>query len=57
MRDDVIKELQNIEDLGVIEPTPEPTGWISRMVHTKKKDGSIRLCIHQVYLNKALLHN
>ena len=44
-----------MEKLGVIEPIQEPTAWVSHMVPARKKDGSIRLCIDPVHLNKALL--
>ena len=39
----------------MIEAVTEPTEWVSSMVAAKKKDGSIRLCIDPVHLNKALL--
>ena len=51
----MINELKNMEKLGVIEPIQEPTAWVSHMVPARKKDGSIRLCIDPVHLNKALL--
>ena len=44
-----------MEKLGVIEPIQEPTAWVSHMVPSRKKDGSIRLCIDPVHLNKALV--
>ena len=44
-----------MEKLGVIEPIQEPTAWVSHMVPARKKDGSIRLYIDPVHLNKALL--
>ena len=44
-----------MENLGVIEPIQEPTAWVSHMVPARNKDGSIRLCIDPVNLNKALL--
>ena len=55
MRDGIINKLKNMEKLGVIEPIQEPTAWVSHMVPARKKDGSIRLCINPVHLNKALL--
>ena len=44
-----------MKNIGVIEAVTEPTEWVSSMVAAKKKDGSIRLCIDPVHLNKALL--
>ena len=49
MKQDVISELEHIETVT------EPTEWVSSMVAAKKKDGSIRLCIDLVHLNRALL--
>ena len=47
-------ELDRMTKLGVIVPTSTPTEWISSMVATHKKDGSIRLCIDPQDLNRAL---
>ena len=55
MKQDVINELEHMKNIGVIEEVTEPTEWVSSMVAAKKKDGSIRLCIDPVHLNKALL--
>ena len=55
MKQDVINELEHMKNIGVIEAVTEPTEWVSSMVAAKKKDGSIRLCIDPVHLNKALL--
>ncbi len=43
------------DKLGVIAPETEATEWVSAMVAAQKKDGSVRICIDPVYLNKALL--
>ncbi|KAL0994061.1 hypothetical protein UPYG_G00117300 [Umbra pygmaea] len=42
-------------ELGVAKPVQEPTEWVSAMVAVRKKDGTGRLCIDPVHLNKALL--
>ena len=55
MKQDVINELEHMKHIGVIEAVTEPTEWVSSMVAAKKKDGSIRLCIDPVHINKALL--
>ncbi|KAI4879140.1 hypothetical protein NFI96_009335 [Prochilodus magdalenae] len=55
MKDDVVKELERMTRLGVIAPMEEATEWVSAMVAARKKDGSVRLCIDPVHLNKALL--
>ncbi len=48
-------ELERMTTLGVIAPETEATEWVSAMVAAKKKDGSVRICIDPVHLNKALL--
>ena len=40
--------------IGAITPVSEPTEWVSQMVAARKKDGSIRICIDPLDLNKAL---
>ncbi len=48
-------KLERMTKLGVIAPETEATEWVSAMVATKKKEGSVRICIDPVHLNKALL--
>ncbi len=55
MKDKIVAELRRMTELGVITPVQEPTEWVSAMVAASKRDGSIRLCIDPVNLNKALL--
>ncbi|TWW70774.1 hypothetical protein D4764_17G0002570 [Takifugu flavidus] len=55
MRDKIVAELQRMTNMEVITPIQEHTEWVSAMVAAKKKDGTIRLCIDPVNLNKALL--
>ena len=55
MKDRIVAELHRMTRLGVITPVQEPTEWVSAMVAATKQDGSIRLCIDPVNLNKALL--
>ena len=50
-REAVLKELQEMEENGVIEPSCSE--WASPIVVAKKKDGSIRLCIDYRKLNAA----
>ena len=49
------KELTRLEKKGVIEKVTEPTPWLSQLVITPKKDGSLRTCIDPLELNKVLL--
>ena len=54
VQDRLEPELNRLEKLGVIERVTEPTEWISGMVVTEKKNGSLRVCIDPRPLNKAL---
>ena len=50
--------LQDLRDMGKIEDVPynDHTGWISNVVITEKKNGSIRMNIDMREANKALRH-
>ncbi len=41
--------------LGIISPETDAMEWVSAMVAAKKKDGSVRICIDPVHLNKVHL--
>ncbi len=56
MKEKVMAEIERMTKLGIIAPETEATEWVSAMVCLpKKKDGSVRICIDPVHLNKALL--
>lgn len=55
MKEKVVKELEQMEGLDVIMPKEEATEWVSAMVEEKKKDGTVRIGVDPVHLNKALL--
>ena len=55
MKEEVKKELNRMEGLGVIEKVEEATEWVSAMVAAKKKNGEVRICIDPRDLNKALM--
>ena len=50
----VKRELERMVKIGAITPVCEPTEWVSQMVAARKKDGSIRICIDPIDLNKGL---
>ena len=50
-REAVLKELQEMEESGIIEPSCSE--WASPIVVAKKKDNSIRLCVDYRKLNAA----
>lgn len=54
MREKLREELSRLEKLQVIERVTEPTPWLSQLVMTPKKDGSVRVCIDPFELNKVL---
>ncbi|XP_028415850.1 uncharacterized protein K02A2.6-like [Dendronephthya gigantea] len=54
MESSVKRELDNMVKKGVIVPVSEPTEWVSQMVATRKKNGTIRICLDPRDLNKAL---
>ena len=55
LKEDLRRELDRLEESGVLQKGMEPTKWVSSMVIERKKDGSMCLCIDPKHLNKALL--
>lgn len=53
--DSVKAELKRMTDAGVIEKVDYPTEWVNSMVVTKKKNGSIRICLDPRHLNKFII--
>ena len=55
LRKAVSKELEKLQDEDIIERVKDqPTPWISPIVCTPKKDGSIRLCVDMREANQAI---
>ena len=54
MQDKLKTELSHLESLGIIEKVVTLTKWVNSMVMVERKDGSIRLCIDPVDLNKSI---
>ncbi|PIK39351.1 hypothetical protein BSL78_23815 [Apostichopus japonicus] len=52
--DDVKKELDDMEKLGVIESVTEPTDWVSSVVYSQKANGKWRVCLDPKDLNSAI---
>ena len=50
-RQDIAVQLQEMQSLGVIEPSDSP--WASPVVMVQKKDGSLRFCIDYRNLNSV----
>jgi hypothetical protein len=51
----VKSELDKMEEMDIISRVDEPTEWVSSMVVTEKKDGSVRICLDPKPLNQAIL--
>ena len=47
--------LHKLQERGIIADTEGPTQWVSNLVITNKKNGTIRLCLDPKPLNKAIL--
>ncbi|KAK2716625.1 hypothetical protein QYM36_006937 [Artemia franciscana] len=48
------EELDRLESLGVIEKVTKPTQWVNSLVLVRKADGSLRICLDPVDLNRAI---
>ena len=48
------EELDRLENLGIIEKLKKPTDWVNSIVLVKKPDGTIRICLDPVDLNKCI---
>ena len=54
LKDKLQDELNRMERDGIIEKVTEPTEWVNSMVMIEKKNGTVRLCIDPVDLNKCI---
>ena len=55
LREKLEKELDRLEEAGVIEKVNAATGWVSPLVITPKKGtDDIRMCVDMVQANKAI---
>ena len=48
------KEIDRMLKMGIIKKVNEPTEWVNSLVITKKKDGSLRLCLDPQHLNQSI---
>ena len=49
------EQLQDLLDKGLVRPSTSP--WGAPVLFVKKKDGSLRLCIYYMQLNKVTIRN
>ena len=54
LRDEIQKELQRMEQLGVIARVNEPTEWVNSMTYVRKPSGAVRICLDPRNLNEAI---
>lgn len=46
--------LDDLEERGIIVRRDEPTEWVNNLVIVEKSDGTLRLCLDPVHLNKYI---
>ena len=54
MRDRIRKELEDMEEKGIIRKVNEHSDWCSNVCFVTKKDGSLRVCLDPKRLNENL---
>ena len=54
LREKINYELNELIEKDFIEPVNQPSEWVSNLVVTPKKDGSVRLCLDARAPNKAI---
>ena len=54
LMDEVKKELQRMEDQGVISRVTEATEWCAGMVVVPKENGKVRICVDLTHLNQSV---
>lgn len=54
LKEKLRKELNRLEKLDIIEKVEKPTDWVHDTVIIEKKDGSVRLCLNPIPLNKYI---
>ena len=54
IKDEIKKELDDMETLGVIKPVTEPTDWVSSLAYSQKSNGRWRVCLDPKDLNTAI---
>lgn len=55
LREEVKKELDKMENMGVISKVEEPTPWCAGMVVGPKKDNKVRICVDLKKLNENVM--
>ncbi|KAI5707774.1 hypothetical protein M8J77_009608 [Diaphorina citri] len=54
MREDLKKELEEMEKLGIITKENEYTDWVSNLTIVRKENKQLRICLDPRFLNQAI---
>ena len=54
-KEQIVKALQQMEDLKIITPVTIPTEWVSSITYPRKPDGTLCICLDPRDLNKAII--
>ena len=55
LKEETEKELERMEQLGVISKVSEPTEWCAGMIVVPKESGKVRICVDMKPLNESVL--
>lgn len=54
VKDEIVKELEEMKQMGIIREVSEPTDWVSSITWSKKSNGQWRICLDPKDLNRAI---
>ena len=54
IREELKRELEKMEDRGVIKKVNEPTDWVNAIACSRKKNDALRICLDPKPLNKCI---
>ena len=55
LRNEIEAELERLQQADMIEPVRQATSWLSPLVLVRKANGTLRLCVDNRRLNKAIV--
>ena len=54
LKDEIKRELDIMEDMGVISRVSRPTHWVSSLAYSRKSSGRLRICLDPNDINRAI---
>ena len=54
LKDEIKRQLDRVEEMGVISRVSKPTDWVSSLVYSRKSSGRLRISLDPKYLNRAI---